>query len=237
MNWRPWIIAALLFGCVFLNAALLGFERVPEPEGSADVKDDQKDPLLTLRFIPSKRIENFKAMGLDEELTTATLGRTKAIDKRKEANKQLLLDHADEVGKLLCASSAGSLPQRYASMAFLVDEEKDARVVVPFDRLTFLEVKPWAATSMLAQVYATLEPVKGRKIDATVMGISAMLARQEEAVLLSEAPFNHKGIGGIGWGFAGVEKRFPEVRRKLIDYFALMHVFAEIAGEPGGLCD
>ncbi len=226
----------MLFGCIALNGALLWFEKLPLVEGKADLKDEQKDPLLTMRFLPSKRVENFKAMGLDEELNTAAVARTKAIDKRKEFNKQLLLDHADEVGKLLC-SSPTSLPQRYAALGFLVDEEKDTRVVVAFDRLTFLEVKPWVATSLLGSVYSTLEPVKGRKVDATIMGVAAILTRQEEAVLTSEAPFSHKGIGGLGWGLAGVEKRFPEVRRKLIDYFALMHVFAEIAGEPGGLCD
>lgn len=235
MNWRPWIIASLLFACAFLNGALLFFERVPVPEGSADMKDDSKDPLLALRYLPSKRVENFKAMGMDDELVAATTQRTKAIDKRAEFNKQLLTDHFDEVGPMLCPGKG--LPQRYAALGFLVDDENDSRVVVPYDRLTFLEVKPWWQSSMVAQVYAALEPVKGRKVDATVMGVSSVLTRQEEKVLESEEPFNHQGIGGFGWSFGGLEKRNPEVRRKLIEYFALMHVFVEIANEPGGLCE
>jgi len=117
MNWRPWIITALFLGVIVVNSALMFFEEVASPEGVAEVVDEVKDKLALIPFTAGTRLGNFKAFGMPDDLAEATVDQARRIATRKDRFKELLKEHAEEVGITLCA---GGMPQRYAAMAFLV---------------------------------------------------------------------------------------------------------------------
>ncbi len=235
MNWRPWIIAASMFAMLTVNSALLWFEEVEPPEGSEAVTDAVRDPLLALRFNAGTRKSNFKDMfGDDDRLASAAAGKIKKLHKRRGQFREKIVEHADEVSSALCPTSG--TPQRYAALSFLVEAEGERKKVIRANSITYLEVREWYADGYVSQVYNELELSKSRRADATLMGVASILAGQEPLVLNSEAPFNHRsGFGN--WGWAGVLKRWPEVENQIIDYFALMHMFTEIANDvEKGIC-
>lgn len=232
MNWRPWIILALLLGVVVVNSALMYFEQVAGPEQQAQVKDEVKDKLAGLPFTAATRRSNFKAFGLPDNLVDAAATQaTRIITGRKSRFKKMLKDSADDVGPALCP---GGLPQRYAALAFLVKEDSGKREVVDYESVTFFSTQQWYDPQMVQDVYNEVELSNPPREASTSMGVSAILEQQENAVLNGDSPWG-KGLAGR-WSLARVFAKYPDAKRKLVSYFAFMHVLTELANEPGGIC-
>jgi len=232
MNWRPWIILALMLGVVVVNSALMFFEKVAGPEQVAQVKDEVKDKLAGLPFAAATRRSNFKAFGLPDDLVDAAATQaTRILAQRKSRYEQMLKDAADDVGPALCA---GGLPQRYAALAFLVKEDSGKRQVVDYESVTYFETQEWYDPSMVQDVYNEVELASPPREASTAMGVSAILEKQENKVLNGDSPWG-KGLGGR-WSLDRVFANYPDAKRKLVNYFAFMHVLTELANEPGGIC-
>jgi hypothetical protein len=231
MNWRPWIITALFLGVIVVNTALMFFEEVATPESAAEVLDEVKDKLALIPFTAATRLGNFKSFGMPDDLAEATVDQARRIASRKERYQELLKEHADEVGITLCA---GGMPQRYAALAFLVEEQEGKRIVIPYDRVTYFEVREWYDPGQIQDIYNEVELANPPLEASTAMGISAIILGREAQVIEGTSPWG-KGLGAR-WSFDRVLSKFPEVKKNLVEYFAFMHVLTEIANADGGIC-
>ncbi len=231
MNWRPWIILALLLGVVVVNSALMYFEEIAAPEGVAEVKDEVKDKLAGIPFTPSTRRSNFKSFGLTDDMVETASTQIKRLMAREARFKELLTAHADVVGPALCA---GGLPQRYSAMAFLVQEQEGKRVVMDPERVTFFEVQPWYDPALVQDVYNEVELSSPPRENSTVMGVSAVLLGKEDSVIEGKSPWG-RGLGSR-WSFDSVLKNHGDAKRLLIAYFSFMHLLTEYANQDGGVC-
>lgn len=233
MNWRPWLIVALLLGVVVVNSALMYFEEVAGPEEVADAKDEVKDRLAALTFTPATRRSNFAAFGLPEDLVEAAADQAKRIETRKVRIVEMMKEHADVVGPGLCAGT-GSLPQRYAALAFLVAEGSGKREVMAYDSVTYFEVQDWYDPSLVQDIFNEVELAEEPREAATAMAVAAILQKQEDAIIEGRSPWG-KGLGQR-WSLERVFANHAEAKRKLTAYFAFMHVLTEWANQDGGIC-
>jgi len=232
MNWRPWIITALFLGVIVVNSALMFFEEVASPESAAEVVDEVKDKLALIPFTPSTRLGNFKSFGMPDDLAEAAVDQARRVASRSERFKELLKENADEVGSALCPGSG--MPQRYAALSFLVEESGGKRIVIPYDRVTYFEVREWYDPGLVQDIYNEVELANPPLEASTVMGLSAILLGQEAAVINGTSPWG-KGLGAR-WSFDRVLSKYPEVKKSLVEYLAFMHVLTELANTDGGIC-
>ncbi len=238
MSWRGFFVVAALLGAIIVNAALIVFERHATPEEVAEVVDARKDRLLGIAFTPGTRIKNCKDFGFNDSLAEAVAQRTGKLEHRyKEKFKEKLVEYADEVGWALCGGSADTLPQRYAALSFLVEEENGKRKPIDVASLNYFEEREWwAATSAtIEDLYVEFERSKNTKEDSTVMGVSAILLSREAEALAREAPWGRGGLQGR-WSYEKLSSDEPAVEGRLVEYFALMHLLTEIANDTGGIC-
>jgi len=197
-----------------------------------------QDKLLDLEYTKANREANFKRMGMPDELAASTVQAARRLeDAHRDKLKALLSSTGDPVslGNALCGRTNQRRP-RYAALAFLVEERKGERMVVNVARASSLKVQEWAVLSPIDKIYSKLELTDGRKDDATLMAIAGILAAQEETVLEGMKPWSDS-VTGLRWSWSEVKKTYPTVEEKCIQYFALMHILVELAGEEGGLCE
>lgn len=233
MNWRPWLILALLLGVVVVNSALMYFEEVAGPEEVAEVKDEVKDKLAAIAFTPSTRRGNFTSFGLPEDWVGTAADQAKRVESRKERLTEIMKDNSSVVGPALCTAT-GALPQRYAALAFLVVESEGSRNVLAYDETTYFELQPWYDPALVQDIYNEVELSDPPREQSTAMGIAAILAKQEDSVIEGKSPWG-KGLGQR-WSLDRVVANYGDVKRKLIAYFAYMHVLTEWANQDGGIC-
>ena len=236
MSWRPWITSSLMIGTVIFNVALLWLEHVEPPRGSSDAKNEVSDKLLDLTFIASDRFQNFVDMGLPEDLAKASSEKARRLSSKTRLNgfQQMLQDARDEVMPFACSNTG--LHPRYAMSAFLLVAENDELKVIEPTAVAF-EVGEWYSESRIVDVYNTLELNPKRQADATLMGMAAVILKQEEKVIYSDPPFNHNSLMGSGWGWDRVDKAYPSAKKKIINYFSMMHVIGELASARDGVCE
>lgn len=238
MNWRSFFVIAAVFAAVIVNAALVVFERHATPEEVAEVVDTRKDRLLGIAFTPGTRIMNFQSFGFPEQLAEAVAQRTGKLEHRyREKFKEMLMEFADDVGWALCGGSADSLPQRYAAMSFLVQEENGKRKPIEVGELyAFTEQEWWGAASVdVENLYVEFERSKNAKENSTIMGVGAILLGQEGAAMQREAPWGRGGLQGR-WSYEKMVTDEPAVEGRLVEYFAIMHLLTELANDTGGIC-
>lgn len=233
MNWRPWIIVAGLIGVVVVNGALMGMEEVAPPKTEAEVQDKVKDKLAGIPFTASRRRQNFTDFGMPEKEVGDAADLAKKIYERKDRFKEMLVEGSEVVGAALCPS--GGTPQRYSAVSFLVKEEDGQRMVIDYTRVTTFEVQEWYDPSLVAQIYGEVELAESPREASTAMGLSALLMSQEDMVIEGKSPW---GAGLTrNWSLTKVFSQYPEVKRKLAQYMAFMHVLTEIANDPeDGIC-
>ncbi len=231
MTWRPWIVAMMLLTAVLVSATLSGMERVPSPRAGPDVVRVE-EVLRHLSYTPSARRNNFKDMGMKDEQADATAKYIDRYARKKALFAQLLVDQAGEMGAVFCPGTG--LPQPYAALEYLVVEENERRDVMDHERLKLFETQPWFAAAPVDAVYTRMELTEGRKSEATVMGVAAMLVSKEEDALDGHSPWS-TGIIGT-WGWTPLKKNFPAVEMKTIQYFSLMHYLTELANTRDGIC-
>ena len=231
MNWRPWIVAMMLLTAVLVNGTLTVMEDLPEAKAGPEVERIE-EVLRHLSYTPSSRRNNFKEMGMKDEVADATAKYVDRFARKQPLFAQLLVDQADDMGRVFCPGTG--LPQPYSALEYLVLEENERRDVIDPERLKMFEAQSWFAESSINAVYTKMELTEGRKTEATVMGIAAMLQSKEEDALDGHSPWS-TGIIGT-WGWTPLKKTFPAVEMKVIQYFSLMHYLTEIANTREGIC-
>ena len=231
MSWRPWVILGLLFLAFVWNVVLVLNEEVPKPnQGPELARHDER--LRHLQYLPTSRRNNFKDMGFDDDQADACASMIDRYQGKKEKFKSMLVDKAAEVGDAFCSSD--QVPQPYAALRYLVLEENERRDVFEPERLILFEEQPWYAIAPVDAVYNQLERTDGRKADATLMGVSALLLRREGDALDGNAPWSAGLMGS--WGFKKLKRENPTINMLVIRYFSLMHYITELANTKDGIC-
>lgn len=231
MIWRPWVVAGLLLVAVLVNGVLVALERVPTPD-AADVVTRVDEPLRHLLYTPTNRRNNFKAMGMDDELAHVVATRIDRLAGQQARFEELLARHAIDVGEAFCPGAG--LPQPWAALRFLVREENGRRDVVDPTRLLAFEPQPWFAAAPVEPLYRHLEVVPDRQPDATLMGVAAALLGREIDALEGRSPWSRGLVGS--WGFRRLVRDAPQVEKMVVDYFSLVHYLTELANRPDGIC-
>jgi hypothetical protein len=231
MSWRPWITVGLLFFAFVWNAMLMVQEQLPVADVAPEVAR-VNEVLRHLQYAPTSRRNNFKEMGFtdDQADRCATM-----IDRFKGATekfKTMLLEQGAEVGDAFCPSDG--VPQPYSALRYLVLEENENRQVFQPERLIAFEEQPWYGIAPVDAVYNQLERAEGRKADATLMGVSALLLAREADVLEGNAPWSSGLMGS--WGFKRLKKDNPSIEIMALRYFSLMHFLTELANTRDGVC-
>ena len=135
MNWRPWLIVALLLGVFVVNSALMFFEEVAGPEEVAEAKDEVKDKLAAITFTAATRRGNFAAFGLPDDLVEAASDQAKRVESRKERLVELLKEHADV---LLQRLGCNPIYRDYVGVLLNNEMWREQLASVPFERRLLL---------------------------------------------------------------------------------------------------
>lgn len=239
MHWRPWIAAAaLIFSGVF-NVALLVTENLEPPVKPDDPAVVKKDRIQAeLVWTADLRNENLSLMGLPSDLVDRVIAKIKREKKeRAVAFREVLKNQEDLAVGVFCA--AADPPTRYAALSLLVVDDGNQRR--PFEAMEIAEFagQDWYAGGRVKDIYKSVElvPDGAYHPDATFMGIAAILLKEEEKVIKAEWPWG-SGTLSNGWSSSGVLRDYNKLKidDKIVGYFALMHLFAELANEDGGIC-
>ncbi|HHO51121.1 MAG TPA: hypothetical protein ENK18_09695 [Deltaproteobacteria bacterium] len=228
---RPWVVAGLLIVGILVNAALLVFERLPTRE-VIETSKKYDEPLRGLQYLAGSRRSNFQVMGLEFEMAEAAAGRISRFQQRQARFLKMLDEQAAEVVDVFCP---GELPQPYAALAYLVEEENGIRRVIDAGTLTRFERQPWYDLDGLTpRLYEHFELTESRKAEASLMAVSAVLLSREEDALSGRSPWSLGLVGG--WGFSRLSSKEPRIQVLAIEYFALMHFLTELANTQTGIC-
>lgn len=231
MTFRPWVVAGLLIVGLLVNVALLVFERLPTLDAIETVTK-YDEPLRNLQYLAGSRRSNFQVMGLEFDMAEAAASHISRFQQRQPRFLKMLDEQAAEVVDVFCPSE---LPQPYAALAYLVQEENGVRRVVETSTLTRFERQPWYDLDGLTPgLYDHFERTENRKAEATLMAVSSVLLNREEDALSGRSPWSLGLVGG--WGFARLSNKEPRVRVLAIEYFALMHFLTELANTQTGIC-
>lgn len=231
MTWRPWVVAAALFAAFMFNAVLVFNERLPKVKSGQEV--EVVDEILRhVVYTPTTRRNNFKTMGMSEDLADKTAKQIERYGRKEKAFKTLLSEQATSVGVAFCPGM--DLPQPYAALMFLVYEENERRDVIDPERLKEFEEQEWHVTAPIRAIYSHFELTAGRYEDATLMGVSAILMQREDDALDGYAPFSTGLLGNRGWG--SLKSEHPRAEMTVIQYFSLMHYLTELANTRDGIC-
>ncbi|MEC7948160.1 MAG: hypothetical protein VX265_11385 [Myxococcota bacterium] len=248
MKFRPVLVVAAVVLAIGANVYLGYSELTPDGEGRTGIAPDEvtvrhqirkEDPLFDLQYLPARRMPNFQASyGLPAPLADRAVDRAAMLDDEYGRKLRLMLRDSEDPTRLLdaiCGSTSESRP-RYAMLRYLVVQEGRERVPLDLKRVSSLELQEWGVLAPIDTVYEMVEFADDRNPDATLMGIAAILAGQEEKVTKSQAPW---GSGGLGrtWDWEQVVKEHPGIDTKVVEYVALMHVATEIAQAADGLCN
>lgn len=227
---------AVVFGLIVATSTIAGLafqEELPR-RPSDDRTEVRAEPLRQLTYSPSMRRSNFTKMGLSPEDAEAAAERAKRLlDRREESLVTRLEEQSADVGVAFCPEPS-QLPVIYGALKYLVFQEGKVRGVINGFEILKLQEMPWYEQSgSVRPVYDALEPLKQPRPDATVMGLAAIFTFQEQRAV------EHRGAWSNGFlqgNLDSVASDHPEVRQKLIEYLALVHVLAEIANRPDGIC-
>ena len=134
----------------------------------------------------------------------------------------------------MCGQTSQIRP-RYSAMRFLVLEEQGRRDALRVSRATGIEQQDWSQISPMSDVYTTAELSDGREEDATLMAIAAIMSGKESDLLAGHTPWGSGLLPG-SWSWEKVVELYPGIEERVIEYFALMHLFVEQATSDGGIC-
>ncbi len=214
-----------------------GRNGIAPTEAQATHEVVREDPLLDLRYVKAERENNFKAFGLPDAMVKRTVERARRIEEMHEQKLRLLLQDAAEpvlLADALCGDSPTIRP-RYAGVRFFVEQDASVRRPINLQRVSQLERQDWSVTSPIEEVYNTLELVEDRQEDATLMGVAAILLGREQDAMDRHKPWGRSLVTGA-WSWKLVKKEAPQVEDYLVQYFALLHVAAEMAQADDGIC-
>lgn len=239
MAWRPWLVAASLIVALVTNVVLFASENMLPPDKTTNASVVIKDRTLAdIYFVPDDRRMNFERFGMPNDLADRAVAAAKKMRKeRGVAFQSVLTNQEDLLAAAFC--EAANPPTRYAAMSVLVIPDGNTRRVLDPMEISELEGQDWYAGGHVRDVYQKLELADDASyhIDATFMGIAAILMAEEDKVINQEYPWG-KGTLSSAWSPGGMlgDYNGKKVDDRIVNYMATMHVFAELAREEGGIC-
>lgn len=213
-----------------------GVNRIAPAERKPRTIKETTDPLFDMRYSSAERKTNLGRMGLSDDLITKIELRIRRLEDREKQRLVQSIDDAEDPKDLtaaLCGRTSDLRP-RYGALRFLVEEDRGTRRAVDLRRLTRLERQEWSRADLIGEVYRQLELTDGRKPDAPLMGVAAILLKKENDALQGLSPWDRTNFGS--WSWDDLKAEHPGIEERTIDYFALMHLVVEIAQAEGGLC-
>lgn len=244
MSWRTFAVIIGLLSGILLNVVFLIDEEIAEADRPQYGDSKVVDPLIGIRFTPSTRRTNLTLMGFDE---------AEAVAIEREANRltkvwnigvpgrdvlRARFEASPEETEILVAAFCGtgvSLPPRYATLSYLLDEDAGGlRHVVDLDATGAIEFQEWTRRARIDAVYQSVERRTERKPDATRMGLAAILAGSEDALLEGAYPW---GDGLLtGWSWPKARDSQAGLGERLTELVGLMVVTLESSVAEGGIC-
>lgn len=240
MNWRPWVVVATLFLAFVMNVTMFATEDMKPPAKNNDPSVIPSDRILTdMIFVPENRRDNFKMMGMSDDMADKAVAMSKREYKeRKEMLQSVLKTQEDLLGRIFCKSA--DPPTRYAALSVLVVPDGGGRRALQASEIAELAGQDWYAQAPVRDVYVQLELADDGdyNVDATVMGVSALILGEQDKVINREYPWGKANSLTNGWSFSGVQSKYQskKINDTLIDYFAVMEIMTEIARQENGIC-
>ncbi len=213
-----------------------GQNRIAPAEQKVRHDMARQDPLLDLRYAASERQANLQAFGLPEPLVARTLDTMNRLEDRYGERLGVAIDavaEPKEFADALCGRTSDLRP-RYGALRFIVEENRGAREVIDLQRTTELARQEWSRADLILEVYGRLELGDDRKPDAPLMAVAAILLGKEKEAIESLPPWDRSTLGT--WDWEEVKDKHPGIEERVREYFALMHLTAELAQAQGGSC-
>ena len=228
---------ALLLGGLLVIFGMIRGEYVQREK--VEVQVTHRDRLRDLTFVSYERKNNLLDFGLDEKMVTQVLS---LIDKYEEKYKRKIaagfdkVENIDAVTKAFCGNKSDVRP-RYAAAPYLIIENNSRRQVLNVRRATTIEYQDWALSIDINLMYEQLELQADPKVDSTKMFYAALLTKKEDMLLNRISPWGK----GSSWKWKGVLRESKEekinIEELLVESFALLHLYVEIAQSPNGVCE
>jgi hypothetical protein len=230
MPWRPIFLLSSLVLAFIGNGAMLYYEQIDGAEVEEGLTDDVRT--VSYIFMPHKRRDNFKNMGLGR-LAAPAAAEADRLAKSEKRILAVMQESADDLRPVTCTGNR--VPPRFALLPLVVEQDDNGRRrVIDGARATEFFQQEWAEFSRYDEVYSKLELRANRSDAAPAVGVAGVLANAEEAAENEEGPFD---AGFTGLDIEDVIAEYPWVENELVRYFALMHVLTELArSEKGGIC-
>ena len=237
VSMRTILTLASLTMFVGVTIFLLSKEDIVPPEVTASHVALQVDPLLDSRYTSGARKRNLESFGLPDAMVARAIDRMRRIEDRHARKIQLLLDGSPDpnaVAMAMCGQTSQMRP-RYSALRFLVVEDQGQRGSIRVSRATGIEEQDWSQLSPISDVYARAELSDGREEDATLMAIAAIMTGKEADLLAGHTPWGSGLLPG-SWSWDKVVELHPGIEERIVEYFAVMHLFVEEATSDGGIC-
>ena len=220
---------ALLIVATFLHGALIYGEEIERPRPPEPVETDAR-VVAQLDYNRGTRVTNFLEYGMDQELAEITASEVDRLGNGAARLRKGIEAASDLAGIALCTTDP---PPPYAALALLVMEDRGQRQVIDATTVLEFEHQDWFDESAVPQLFEEFEG-RGRRDGATLMAVSAVLLGREQDALRRTAPWSESRTAP--WGFQRLEAQEPRVRGLVVEYFAFMHLVAELANAPNGIC-
>lgn len=223
-----------------VTAGVLISEQIVGKSGTQDAAVGPQDALGGLQYVRIKRKDNLTKMGFDEGEVTRILGRIDSFEKRWNVGDPvrdviaLLLDQTDDLSLLENAFCGRVSPARYTALQLLVQDTNGELRARELEALPRFETMGWYDIDRPLRVASAIDQIENREIDATRMGLAAILARQIPLVLDRKAPWGPTLFNN--WSWPAVQKKWPGVEAKLEAYIATLHLVLENVTGDGGMC-
>ena len=237
VSMRSVMVGASLVMSMGVTGYLMAKEDIAPAEVTATHVALKTDPLLQTRYTEGRRKTNMATFGLTESMQASALDRMRRIEQKHKRKIEILVNNAPDPNALadaLCGQTSQVRP-RYGALRFLVKDNKGRRDPIQISRVTGLEEQDWSQVSPIGDVFVKVELSDERQDDATLMAIAAILANREQDALESYAPWG-RGLLPGAWSWNKVNETFPGLSERVVEYFALMHLFVEYAMSDEGLC-
>lgn len=240
MTWRPWVVTSAMFAAFVLNVTMFASEDLLPPSKEDDPRVIPTDRIQSdLVWVAENRRRNFELMGLPPDMADEAVGYVKREYKeRREALAAALKAQEDLTSRIFCKSA--DPPTRYAAMSVLVvpadGEGMQVRVAA---EIADFEGQDWYAQAPIRAVYTHLELADEGDYhpDATLMGVAALMLGEGDKVVNMEYPW---GTGTLtnAWSYSALQADYQKkkIRDKLVRYFSVMALLAEISNADNGIC-
>ena len=224
---------AVLISLSLVSVPLLLNEFVPKEV--IEVKRKNIDTLRDITYTSIDRKENLSSFGLSPEQVALAIKKIERYEEKYKVpirKKLSSTSEAEQVVEAFCGQ-VGTIRPRYAAVNFLVMEKNGRRLPVDIRRLKRIERQEWSLAMNVELFYKDLELVPDPKPDSTKMFVAAILSSKEDLLLDRISPWGK----GSSWKWKGVVRENKGIEDKVVDYFAILHLFVEIAQSSDGICE